>query len=117
MGRRKTRTSNGPGTGETVAAENHPPTPAAGFTATVRGRVQGVGFRFFVCYRAEALGLRGFVANQPDGSVRVSAAGRRDALDLLLESLRQGPPHSRVDDVAVDWGTPSVPAGGFQIRP
>jgi len=99
-----------------VAAENPAPDAAGGFTAIVRGVVQGVGFRFFVRYRADALGLSGFVANLPDGAVRVSAAGRRETLELLLDSLRQGPPHSRVDEVAVTWGPGNASPGGFEIR-
>ena len=62
----------------------------------VSGRVQGVGFRWWVRHAAQELGLRGRVRNLPDGRVEVEAAGRGDALDALRERLRQGPPGARV---------------------
>jgi acylphosphatase len=86
----------------------------------VHGRVQGVGFRYFVLREARRLDLDGWTANEPDGSVRVVADGPREALDVLLEALREGPPASIVERVAVDW--PPVAAGdwltghGFSIR-
>ena len=67
--------------------------------ATVRGRVQGVGFRWFVCREARALGLTGRVANLPDGSLEVAAEGDRAALDGLLFALRTGPAGSHVSAV------------------
>jgi acylphosphatase len=77
----------------------------------VHGRVQGVGFRYFVLREARRLDLDGWTANEPDGSVRVVADGPREALDVLLEALREGPPASIVERVAVDW--PPVAAGGW----
>ena len=71
--------------------------------ALVRGRVQGVGFRWFVRQRARELGVRGWVRNRSDGSVEVHADGEPDALERLRASLRTGPPGARVtavDDVA-----------------
>lgn len=72
-------------------------------SATVRGRVQGVGYRMFVRERAITLKLRGFVQNKADGSVYVVASGERDALEKFLEHLRIGPSHARVDAVDVQW--------------
>jgi acylphosphatase len=57
----------------------------------VRGRVQGVGFRWFVRERARRLGLAGWVRNQHDGSVEVAARGAADALRALEAALREGP--------------------------
>jgi len=74
--------------------------------ARVSGRVQGVGFRFFVQSRAVALRLTGSVRNQPDGSVRVDAEGPRDDLQSLLDQLREGPPAARVERVDVEWHPP-----------
>ncbi len=68
----------------------------AAFRATVRGRVQGVGFRYFVLRRAQSLDLCGWVANRPDGSVEVLAEGEQSQLDELLELLRHGPTGSYV---------------------
>jgi len=67
--------------------------------ASVRGRVQGVGFRYFVLREATHLGLDGYVANERDGSVHVVAEGPRAELDELLERLREGPPASIVERV------------------
>lgn len=65
----------------------------------VLGRVQGVGFRWFVREQARALGLAGSVRNLSNGSVEVIARGDAAALDGLFDALRQGPPGARVDDV------------------
>jgi len=69
--------------------------------ATVRGRVQMVGFRAFVLDRAWDLGLRGTVANRPDGSVECVVEGPREDVERLMESLRQGPSSARVESVDV----------------
>jgi acylphosphatase len=65
----------------------------------IRGRVQGVGFRYFVVEEARTLGLTGFTRNLPDGNVEVQAAGGGAALDELARALGQGPALSRVDGV------------------
>jgi len=65
----------------------------------VRGRVQGVGFRWFVLREAERLGLGGVVRNLRDGSVEVLAEGSSDALAELEGILRRGPRSARVDGV------------------
>ena len=52
----------------------------SGFTGTVAGRVQGVGFRYFVARSARGLGLSGYVRNLPDGTVEVAASGNRASL-------------------------------------
>jgi acylphosphatase len=67
----------------------------------VRGRVQGVGFRFFAERAARELGIRGWVRNRPDGSVETLAEGDDDAVRRYLERLHKGPPGSRVDAVEV----------------
>lgn len=71
--------------------------------AVVRGRVQGVGFRYFAHREAMALGLSGWVANEADGSVRCVAVGDRPQLDAFLERLRAGPPSAIVDRIDVAW--------------
>lgn len=67
--------------------------------ATVRGRVQGVGFRYFVVLNARDLGLTGWVANEPDGSVFCVAEGSVPALDRLEAALATGPVGAIVDAV------------------
>ena len=65
----------------------------------VKGRVQGVGFRWFVQQEAFALGLRGWVRNTVDGDVEVLAAGTDEQLGRLYASLRRGSRGSRVDAI------------------
>lgn len=81
----------------------------------VRGRVQGVGYRYFALKRAEELGLSGFVRNMPDGSVEVIAEGDDARLSQLEAQLKQGPSFARVEGVE---RLPLEPRGdsGFHIR-
>jgi acylphosphatase len=65
----------------------------------VRGRVQGVGFRWYVEREAQLLGLSGWVRNNYDGSVEVLATGTREQLARLRERLQVGPRAARVDQV------------------
>ncbi len=65
----------------------------------VRGRVQGVGFRWFVEREARILGVVGWVRNNADGAVEVLAQGTREQLSGLRTRLQQGPRAARVDDV------------------
>lgn len=86
-----------------------PEDPAAPvrMTAWVRGRVQGVGFRWYTRARALAIGeLRGIARNLPDGRVEVVAEGPRDSCGQLLEWLRAGDTPGRVDGVTEIWDTP-----------
>ena len=68
-------------------------------TVTVRGTVQGVGFRAHAKATAERLGLVGTVGNNPDGSVTIVAEGPDAALDRLLEWVRTGPDAARVESL------------------
>ena len=67
----------------------------------VSGRVQGVGFRWFVEREAATLGITGWVRNRDDGRVEVMATGTREQLRALDARLREGPRAARVDEVAV----------------
>ena len=69
------------------------------FRYLVRGRVQGVGFRWFVWREAGRLGLEGYVQNLPDGSVEVVARGTREGVLQLEDALARGPAAARVDGV------------------
>lgn len=78
----------------------------------VSGRVQGVGFRWYVRREALGLGLAGRVRNLPDGRVETIAVGPSDLLARLRQSLRQGPPGARVTELTEeelsfvpDWDT------------
>jgi acylphosphatase len=79
------------------------------------GRVQGVGFRWFVRQEARELGLAGRVRNLPDGSVEVVAMGEPSALACLRDRLREGPPGARVQRIE-EQELAIVPEGeGFEI--
>ena len=90
--------------------------PFVRLEAVVRGRVQGVGFRWFVIEAAGRLGLDGWVANEQDGSLRCVAEGDRGALEALLEVLRAGPPGARVDGVEDRWLAATGGLEGFRAR-
>ncbi|HET7440484.1 MAG TPA: acylphosphatase [Terriglobales bacterium] len=82
----------------------------------VRGRVQGVGFRWFVEREAHMLGISGWVRNKPDGSVEVLAMGTRDQLSGLRSRLREGPRAARVDDVEESQAQPVPGLNTFRIE-
>ncbi|MDQ2835394.1 MAG: acylphosphatase [Acidobacteriota bacterium] len=84
----------------------------------VKGRVQGVGFRWFVHYEAAELGLRGWVRNTEQGDVEIVAAGDPDELAELKDALRKGSRGSRVDAVLEDELAESESAklGPFEIE-
>jgi acylphosphatase len=71
----------------------------AAYRYRVQGRVQGVGYRYFVQYQADSLKVTGFVRNLPDGSVEVVAEGVESALATLEARLREGPSFARVASV------------------
>ncbi len=73
------------------------------FSATVRGRVQGVGFRYSVRSVAHRLGVAGYVQNLPDGTVRVECEGEPDAVKEMADWLRKGPPGAKVTALDVDY--------------
>ena len=80
----------------------------------VAGRVQGVGFRYFVSREAEALDLVGWVRNLPDGGVEVVAAGDDVAVNTLEGRLWTGPPRARVTTVTAAVTEPPT-TSGFRI--
>lgn len=82
----------------------------------VRGRVQGVGFRWFVEREAHLLQVAGWVRNNPDGSVEVLATGTRDQLMGLKSRLLEGPRAARVDDVEELEAEPIKGLNSFQVR-
>ena len=82
----------------------------------VRGRVQGVGFRWFVEREAHLLQIAGWVRNNPEGTVEVLAHGTRDQLAGLHSRLREGPRAARVDEVQVSEAEPVPGLTSFQVR-
>jgi len=81
----------------------------------VRGRVQGVGFRYFVEQTAKRLGVRGWVRNDDDGSVEVYAAGRAEQLAELAGYLWKGPRWAEVRGVD-ESEAPLEDHSGFFVR-
>ncbi len=82
----------------------------------VRGRVQGVGFRWFVEREAHILGLAGWVRNNADGSVEVMAQGTGHQLSGLRSRLREGPRAARVDVVEESEARPGASLSSFRIE-
>ena len=80
------------------------------------GRVQGVGFRYFVWREAESLGLDGWVRNRADGTVETLALGSVHDLDRFQNRLEEGPRWSRVTSVAVSEEPDEKVSDGFEIR-
>jgi len=67
----------------------------------VTGRVQGVGFRWFVRAEARPLGLNGWIRNRDDGAVEGEVEGRDDAIEALIPCLEVGPPSAIVTNVDI----------------
>lgn len=86
------------------------PTSVRGF---VRGRVQGVGFRYFVRRCAQAQALTGYAINLPDGRVEFMLQGDEDAIARAVALIRGGPPHARVDRVSLDAPIEAETCEGF----
>ncbi len=82
----------------------------------VRGRVQGVGFRWFVEHEAHTLGVYGWVRNTFDGDVEVLATGTREQLSNVKRKLQQGPRAARVDDVEESEAPPVEGLKTFRIE-
>lgn len=91
-------------------------TEPARLEAIARGRVQGVGFRYFILRRGMDLGLTGWVANESDGSVRCIAEGPRPDLEQLLEAMELGPAGALVERVSATWSAATGTLRSFGIR-
>lgn len=83
--------------------------------ARVMGRVQGVAFRAWTQGLAQSLGLRGWVCNNPDGSVTALLIGRPEQVDEMLDAMWAGPGAAAVRDVSVEVVSPAPDVTGFEI--
>lgn len=92
------------------------PTTRVRLHAVVQGRVQGVGYRYFVRREAQARGLVGTVRNLADGAVEVIAEGERARLEGLVQALERGPTAAEVERVDCEWGVAEGIASGFSVR-
>lgn len=70
---------------------------------TVKGIVQGVGYRHFAYYNASKLGLKGYVKNLYDGNVEVWAEGEKSIIEELINLLKIGPKSAKVTDISIEW--------------
>ena len=84
--------------------------------AIIEGRVQGVGFRYFVEQNAVALGLAGWVRNRWDGTVELTAEGDHQALEKLMAALFRGPRASLVTNIKPQWSSATGEFAGFRVR-
>lgn len=82
----------------------------------IRGRVQGVGYRYFASREADALGVAGFARNLPDGGVEVVAEAAEDVLGTFEARLREGPAFASVASVDRSDIPPRGAEKGFHIR-
>lgn len=82
----------------------------------VKGRVQGVNFRYYVLRKANELGINGYVRNLKDGNVEILAQGTRDGIDRLIEFVKSSPGSSFVTDIELNWGKPETYFSNFQIK-
>lgn len=69
----------------------------------VSGRVQGVGYRYFIARFADELGMTGYAKNLFNGDVEIIAEGRREFLDALIEKAGEGPLGAKVNTCKVEW--------------
>jgi acylphosphatase len=82
----------------------------------VSGRVQGVGFRYFVATHARELGINGWVKNLPDGQVEAVFTGSKSDLDLMLNLIKKGPSWAEVNSVRVNNIDPVKEYPDFLIK-
>jgi acylphosphatase len=81
----------------------------------VSGKVQGVFFRASTKDTADKFGVKGFVRNEPDGSVYIEAEGDEEKLNQFIDWCRQGPPRARVEKITIQEGQPHG-FSGFDMR-
>jgi acylphosphatase len=86
------------------------------FTATVHGRVQGVGFRYYTRSMAHRLNVRGYVQNLPNGSVRVECEGQQAAVEQMATWLHKGPSSANVTDVDLHWKAKKTGYSTFTVE-
>ena len=85
--------------------------------AIIYGRVQGIGYRWFVEDTARSMGLNGWVRNLDNGNVEVEAEGEKEALEGFLDTLKNGHSGASVKDIKVDWTDSKENSfAGFEIR-
>jgi acylphosphatase len=85
---------------------------------SIRGKVQGVGYRYAIQQEATRLGIVGWVRNRADGTVEALVQGDARAVEMLIGWARSGPPAARVQEVTVSHAPPGTDtSSGFELRP
>lgn len=82
----------------------------------IRGRVQGVGFRWFITGIASTLGLAGWIKNLADGTVEVVFEGRREDIEAAMKHCHEGPRSAVVSGINADWSQELEGLNTFDIR-
>jgi len=85
-------------------------------TVRIRGRVQGVSYRYFTSRTAESLGLTGWVRNLPNGDVEAIFEGQRSEIQKIIAWCQEGPPAAQVDEVLIDWEDGRNEFSDFSVR-
>ena len=87
------------------------------FTVNIKitGKVQGVGFRFFVQQQAQELDINGWVSNKSNGDVEALAQGKKADVEQFIVKVKEGPSFSRVDNVNLEWMNKGEQYFGFEI--
>lgn len=85
-------------------------------TITVKGRVQGVGYRANAARQANALGLRGWIRNLPNGDVEALAEGPEETVDRFIQWCHRGPTAAHVTRVNVEQSEATGEYRGFTVR-
>ncbi len=83
---------------------------------TIKGTVQGVGFRYSVRREAQSLEIKGHARNNPDGSVEVLAEGPEKSIEKLIEFCRKGPSFARVESIDIEYEQPENSFAEFRIQ-
>ena len=100
--------------GETLLMSS-PPKNTLTLNMKITGKVQGVGFRYFVLQQAQELGIKGWVSNKPNGDVEALAQGEKADLEQFIAKVKEGPSFSRVDDVNLIWVNEGEQYFSFEI--
>lgn len=85
------------------------------YSINVKGKVQGVGFRFYTQKTAREMGVIGYVKNLRDGSVQIEAEAEKEVMEVFLSWVKRGPEWARVDDMTIQE-KPLEGFKGFEIR-
>ena len=100
--------------GETLLMSS-PPKNTLTLNMKITGKVQGVGFRFFVQQQAQKLGINGWVSNKSNGDVEALAQGEKADLEQFIAKVKEGPSFSRVENVSLNWVKEAEQYFGFEI--